>query len=279
MAIVNGYTAEKMNEFGNASVISGAVNSSGSLILKTRGGTNIDAGNVKGAKGDVGPVGITGGSTAARDLAFGKPTTVTASVTLANKVPTWFNTTTGLIETYYAKSGSAGLLVPGVPGAYGWYENQYLADSPKGQIDLSYINEKSTRFEPPNNDTWYLTESLIVSLVAGRRYRVNYKCSSIAASGSMAIGMMLKVSSTTDKSPSGGTSIEEALTVYAAPTAFQGKFHMVDFHWTAPTTGTFLLKLSTIRSTLTGYYYFQNRRFTLYDEGNTQSNLIITNPL
>lgn len=279
MAIVTGYTAEKMNEFGNASVISGAVNSAGSLILKTRGGTNIDAGNVKGVKGDVGPVGITGGSTAARDAAFTKPTTVAASVTLANKVPTWFNTTTGLIETYYAKAGSAGLLVPGVPGAYGWYENQYLADMPKGQVGLSYINEKSTRFDPPNNDTWYLTESLIVPLVAGRKYRLNYKASSIAASGNMAIGFMLKVSGITDNTPGGGTSIEEALTVYAAPTAFQGKYHMMDFHWTAPTSGNFKLKLSSIRSTLSGYYYFQNRRFTLYDEGNTQSNLIVVDPL
>lgn len=55
MAIVTGYSAEKMDEFNNASVIGGAVNTSGSLILKTRGGKDIDAGNVKGAKGDDGP--------------------------------------------------------------------------------------------------------------------------------------------------------------------------------------------------------------------------------
>lgn len=52
MAIITGFTAEKMNEFNNASVIGGAVNSAGSLILKTRGGTEIDAGSVKGPKGD-----------------------------------------------------------------------------------------------------------------------------------------------------------------------------------------------------------------------------------
>lgn len=52
MAIVTGYTAEKMNEFNNASVVGGSVNSTGSLILKTRGGQSIDAGRVKGEKGD-----------------------------------------------------------------------------------------------------------------------------------------------------------------------------------------------------------------------------------
>lgn len=52
MAQITGYTAAKMNEFNDASVISGTVNSAGSLILKTRGGVDIDAGNVKGDKGD-----------------------------------------------------------------------------------------------------------------------------------------------------------------------------------------------------------------------------------
>ena len=52
MAIITGYTAEQMEKFNNASVVSGAVNTSGSLILQTRGGTVIDAGNVKGPKGD-----------------------------------------------------------------------------------------------------------------------------------------------------------------------------------------------------------------------------------
>lgn len=52
MAVVTGYSAEKMDQFNNASVVSGAVNTSGALILTTRGGTQIDAGNVKGPKGD-----------------------------------------------------------------------------------------------------------------------------------------------------------------------------------------------------------------------------------
>lgn len=56
MAVVTGYTAEKMNQFNNQSVVSGSVNSAGSLILTTRGGTSIDAGNVKGPKGDTGTI-------------------------------------------------------------------------------------------------------------------------------------------------------------------------------------------------------------------------------
>lgn len=52
MATITGYTAEKMDEFNDASVVSGTVNAAGSLILTTRGGTLIDAGRVKGDKGD-----------------------------------------------------------------------------------------------------------------------------------------------------------------------------------------------------------------------------------
>lgn len=52
MAIITGYTAEKMDEINNSTVVGGSVNTSGSLILKTRDGRSIDAGNVKGPKGD-----------------------------------------------------------------------------------------------------------------------------------------------------------------------------------------------------------------------------------
>lgn len=46
MATVTGLTAAKMQEIANASVTSGVVNSSGSLILSTHGGAQIDAGQV-----------------------------------------------------------------------------------------------------------------------------------------------------------------------------------------------------------------------------------------
>lgn len=46
MAIVTGLTAAKMLEIANASIVSGAVNIAGRLILRTRGGVQIDAGPV-----------------------------------------------------------------------------------------------------------------------------------------------------------------------------------------------------------------------------------------
>lgn len=46
MATVTGLTAAKMQEIANASVVSGVVNGSGSLILSTHGGAQIDAGQV-----------------------------------------------------------------------------------------------------------------------------------------------------------------------------------------------------------------------------------------
>lgn len=277
MAIVTGYTAAKMNEFGNASVISGTVNSAGALILKTRGGSNIDAGNVKGAKGDVGPVGITGGPTAARNAAFPLPTSVAASVTLANKVVTWYNTTTGIIETYYAKSGSAGLLVPGVPGAYGWYENKHLADSPKGVIAEQYAASSTPRIES-STSSWVVTDNMFVDLVEGRRYKVWYKITTIAASANMALGMRAYTSIVTDTKPNSGTMVEEEVTIYAAPGTFQGSMSIVELVWTAPTTGRFNLKMCALRATLSGIFYFEKRRLRLYDEGSSEA-LVPATPL
>jgi hypothetical protein len=46
MATVTGLTAAKMLEIANASIVSGLVNGAGSLILSTRGGTQVDAGQV-----------------------------------------------------------------------------------------------------------------------------------------------------------------------------------------------------------------------------------------
>lgn len=58
MATVTGLTAARMLEIEDASVVDGAVNGSGNLILTTHGGGTIDAGNV------IGPEGPPGGSAA-----------------------------------------------------------------------------------------------------------------------------------------------------------------------------------------------------------------------
>lgn len=53
MATVNGFTAERMLEIENTTVIGGTVDANGDLILSQRDGTTIDAGHV------VGPIGPT----------------------------------------------------------------------------------------------------------------------------------------------------------------------------------------------------------------------------
>ncbi|ASR83319.1 major tail protein [Arthrobacter phage Caterpillar] len=55
MASVTGYTAAKLLEIEQAAVVGGSVNNMGNLILATRNGTQLDAGNVRGLTGDVGP--------------------------------------------------------------------------------------------------------------------------------------------------------------------------------------------------------------------------------
>lgn len=56
MATVTGLTAARMTEIENASVVDGNVVGD-NLILTTFGGTNIDAGSVRGATGPTGPAG------------------------------------------------------------------------------------------------------------------------------------------------------------------------------------------------------------------------------
>lgn len=61
MATVNGFTAERMLEIENSTVVDGAVDGSGDLILETRDGTPINAGHVVGADSTVpGPAGADG---------------------------------------------------------------------------------------------------------------------------------------------------------------------------------------------------------------------------
>lgn len=57
MATVTGFTAERMLIIENSTVVDGDVVGD-NLILKTRDGTEIDAGSVRGEKGDTGPIGV-----------------------------------------------------------------------------------------------------------------------------------------------------------------------------------------------------------------------------
>lgn len=53
MATITGYTAERMKEIEDASIIDGEVNGAGNLILTRYDGTDIDAGSVIGPEGPV----------------------------------------------------------------------------------------------------------------------------------------------------------------------------------------------------------------------------------
>lgn len=57
MATVTAYSAERMKEIEDTTIVDGAVDSNGHLILVTREGEEIDAGLVKGAAGDAGTPG------------------------------------------------------------------------------------------------------------------------------------------------------------------------------------------------------------------------------
>jgi hypothetical protein len=69
MATVTGFTAERMLVIENETVIDGEVQGD-NLILQQRGGTQIDAGNVRGPKGDKGDTGTPGVVTSVNDLSI-----------------------------------------------------------------------------------------------------------------------------------------------------------------------------------------------------------------
>lgn len=57
MGTVTGFTADREKQIEDSSVVSGQVDINGRLQLQTRGGQTIDAGVVRGEKGDTGPTG------------------------------------------------------------------------------------------------------------------------------------------------------------------------------------------------------------------------------
>lgn len=63
------------------------------------------------------------GGIAERDALFGVPTTIAQIVALANQKVMWFNTDYDWWESYYAVSGSSGLVAPGLVSSApaGWY--------------------------------------------------------------------------------------------------------------------------------------------------------------
>lgn len=120
MGLIKGLTAEKTLEILDDTVTSGVVNAAKRLILKTRGGSEIDAGFVQG------PPGTMGGTTTERNLTYGVPATDAERIALANRKIVWWNTDKNWPETYFAPDGTSGLTVTGLlPGhPAGWYPVQ-----------------------------------------------------------------------------------------------------------------------------------------------------------
>lgn len=180
MATITGITAKRAQEIADASVVSGAINSMGNLLLATRAGQQIDAGRVKGDKGDIGDTGpqgipgIPGGTAVYRDVIYGNPTTVADQVALANKAATWYNATTGIVEVYMAVTGSAGLTVPGVtaPKTAGWYPLPVIDKRPLGLIyeNIAQVSANSL----VNN---VVANIPTFTFLAGRRYRLVWDAS------------------------------------------------------------------------------------------------------
>lgn len=179
MATVVVYDRERMQEIEDTTVTGGSVNGMGNLILVTRAGVELDAGNVKGEPGDQGiqgNAGIPGGTTAQRDALYGVPSTDTARVTLANKVPTWFNINTGWFETYKATTGTAGLNVPGVSGAAGWYQiggPNYLTLAEGLKLEKTF----SSNITLPASGDFVVGNVASFAFKGGRKYRIEWEWS------------------------------------------------------------------------------------------------------
>lgn len=105
-----------------------------------------------------------------------------------------------------------------------------------------------------------------VDLVIGRRYRAVYKFTSITNATSLALATNLIKSVTADVSAS-GTPVEDALTVWTAPTTNAGSTHIAMWTWVASATETVNLKGSLLRATGSVGIDVNNRRLVVIDEG------------
>jgi hypothetical protein len=210
MGTVIVYDKPRMKAIEDTTVTSGSVNAMGNLILATRAGAQIDAGNVKGATGAKGSTGAAGangadgipaGTTAQRDAIFGVPTTTAARVALANAAETWYNIDIGWFETYKATTGSAGLNVPGVPGASGWYQiggPNYLT-MPEGVVLQKTFNTNVTI--PASGDFVAATVASFV-FEAGRKYMIEWDWSQANANSNTYWLYRLGLAATTDAASS-----------------------------------------------------------------------------
>jgi hypothetical protein len=123
------------------------------------------------------------GLTTERDVVFGVPATVQERAALANRQVVWLNRDTGKgwLESYYAPTGTAGLVVPGLvtSAAAGWYP---LVRGPRATLTASgpqsfagagdFTNWQAWGFgNSYRNDTAFGVSSQKLSTTRPGRYR------------------------------------------------------------------------------------------------------------
>lgn len=262
MATATGFTAERMLQIEKSTVVDGDVDVRGHLILKTREGTNIDAGSVIGPQG---AAGLHGGIASVRDTVYGIPVTDSQKVALANKAALWYNVTLGRLESYYAVTGTAGLTVPGlaVGSAAGWLPVFFYEKLAKGVV--SRFNNPATSVGIGSNFVPCDISQVLVT--AGRWYRVTYQFVSLSMTGAnLALEVDIRKSVTTDTTAT-GVSVDESSVVYTAPLSGAGHALNIEYLFKADVTETVNIKAVMKRVAGTGLVDISRRKLNIYDAG------------
>jgi hypothetical protein len=222
-----------MLEIEAASIVSGNVNDLGNLILTTHGGTEVDAGAVMDP--------LLPGTT--EQYYRGDKSWQTldkASVGLNN-----VDNTSDVNKPVSTAQAAA---------------NTLLA---KGQIGM---DKTSGTISGIGSADSVVGQLVAVSLVAGRRYRAEFKCTSTTASTNSAIGIALVKSVTTDTT-NAGSGIEDGGTFWTAPVANSGRTHIMSWVWVAAATETVNLKATVLRVVGSSGIDISTRRLVIIDDG------------
>lgn len=267
MGIATGMTSEAMRVIADASVVAGSVNSSGSLILQTRGGVPIDAGSVRGPQGVAGVAGTNGGTAAARDAVYGVPTSDSARLALALKQAIWWNSDQKWFETYTVPANFTNKPTS-LPGGYSNTAGWFPIPMPLGDIGYSYVRT-TTGMIDSGVSGWRQPDFVTVNVVAGRKYRVKYKVthSSNAANMALAVECYREPATNSTNVVRGGFLTDDQWTLYVAPFANQGKTDIIEFVYVADKTERVRFKIAVLRATLSGTWQMERRWLQVFDDG------------
>lgn len=110
--------------------------------------------------------------------------------------------------------------------------------------------------------------SSAITLISGRNYHVDFRMTSDTATPSMALGVELRKSATSDTSEL-GAKLGIASTIWTAPLSSSGKAHFMTFSWKQANTETVRLKVVSIRAVGSSLYNVAERTMHLYEDGNS----------